>query len=144
MAGTKNPVGQIHHIAMRVKDFDKSVGFYTRLLGFKQVLYWEDKESRATMVDSGNGSCLEIFSGGKEGDRPEGHFLHLAFAVTNCDAAVKRVADAGHKVTMQPKDVTIPSKPPTPVRIAFFEGPDGEVLEFFQKRQLKTARAGRR
>ncbi|GEM_PF-6146594 len=36
------------------------------------------------------------------------------------------------KVTVEPKDVEIPSRPqPTPVRLAFFEGPDGEVIELF-------------
>jgi len=126
------PVGPIHHIAMRVKDFDRSVQFYNGLLGFKQTLSWENNSSRATMLDSGNGSCLEIFSAGKDGDKPEGHFIHLAFATADCDAAVKRVCDAGYKVTMQPTDVCIPSTPATPVRIAFVLGPDGETLEFFQ------------
>ena len=34
---------------------------------------------------------------------------------------------------MEPAAIDIPSRPgPTPVRIAFFKGPDGEVIELFQ------------
>ena len=132
---TNSPAGPIHHIAMRVKDFERSVAFYTQVLGFKQTLCWEKQSTRATLIDSGNGCCVELFSEGKDGEKPEGHFLHLAFASSDCDAAVKRVSDAGYKVTMPPTDVTIPSNPGTPVRIAFVLGPDGETLEFFQNRK---------
>ncbi|MEZ5276703.1 MAG: hypothetical protein R3F07_10015 [Opitutaceae bacterium] len=50
----------------------------------------------------------------------------------DCDAALERARAAGAKVTIEPKSIDIQSTPPTPVRIAFCEGPEGAVIEFFQ------------
>jgi glyoxylase I family protein len=37
------------------------------------------------------------------------------------------------EVTIETKTITIPSTPqPTPITIAFFKGPDGEVIELFE------------
>jgi hypothetical protein len=39
------------------------------------------------------------------------------------------------KITMEPKDVAIPTTNgvgPVPARIFFCEGPSGEIIEFFQ------------
>ena len=81
---------------------------------------------------TGDGNYLEIFAGGGE-PKPEGAVLHFALRTTDCDTAIERAREAGAEVTVEPKDVDIPSTPePTPVRIAFCKGPDGEVIEFFQ------------
>ena len=39
---------------------------------------------------------------------------------------------AGAEVTVETKAVTLSSEPPTPIRVAFFKGPDGEIVEFFE------------
>jgi len=43
--------GGFHHVAMRVKDFEKVVEFYTQGLGYSKGIYWGDGESRAQMID---------------------------------------------------------------------------------------------
>ncbi len=59
--------------------------------------------------------------------------IHFALRTTNTDAATARAVAAGFKVTVPPKDVTIQGTPLTlPIRIAFVQGPDGEMIEFFQ------------
>ena len=64
-----------------------------------------------------------------------GSIIHFALRTSDCDAAIERARAAGATVTIEPKSVNIPSEPhETPVRIAFCKGPDGEVIEFFQKR----------
>ena len=134
MAG-KNKViggGGFHHLALRAADFDASVRFYTQGLGFVETIRWGEGDGRAVMLDTGDGSCLEVFAGGK-GPKPEGALLHFALNTTGCDAALANARAAGAKVTMEPKSLVIQSAPPTPVRIAFCTGPDGEVIEFFQK-----------
>ncbi|MFB3891178.1 MAG: VOC family protein [Phycisphaerae bacterium] len=123
--------GGIHHVAMKARDFDASVRFYTQALGFKKLISWGEGDKRAVMLDSGDGSCLELFAGGT-GQAGEGTYSHLAYRSDNCDAAIERARAAGAKVTMEPKSLVIPSDPPTPVRIGFCTGPDGEVIEFFQ------------
>jgi glyoxylase I family protein len=124
--------GGFHHVAMKARDFDASVRFYTEGLGFRKVLSWGEGDKRAVMLDTGDGACLEIFAGGPPEPRPEGAVVHFALRSSDPDAAIQCARQAGAVVTMEPKDVDIPSNPPTPVRIAFCKGPDGEVIEFFK------------
>jgi glyoxylase I family protein len=136
MSGNNEKIGGVgfHHLAMRVGDFDKSIKFYTEGLGFKKYIAWGEGNSRAVMLDTGDGNYFEIFAGSSEGEKPEGAFIHVALRTDNCELALKNAVDAGAVVTIEPKDVTISSEPPTPARIAFCKGPDGEVIEFFQHR----------
>jgi len=132
--GTNETIGGggFHHVAIRAHDFDASVRFYTEALGFKEKIAWGEGGGRAAMLDSGDGNYMEIFSGG-DGPKPEGSILHFALRTSDCDAALERARAAGAEVTVEPKDVTIDSRPsPTPIRIAFCKGPDGEIIEFFQ------------
>ena len=130
--------GGFHHVAMRAKDFEASVKFYTQALGFREWIRWgkaasgSEGDSRAIMLDTGDGSCLEIFAGGDQ-LRPEGALLHFALNSNNCDAAIEAARKIGAKVTMEPKTLEIQSTPAKQtVRIAFCTGPDGETIEFFQ------------
>ena len=135
MAGSNAAIGGggFHHVAIRAHDFDASVRFYTAALGFRERIAWGEGDKRAVMLDTGDGNYLEVFAGGKAGAKPEGAILHLAIRTADCDAALARARAAGAQVTMEPAAIDIPSRPgPTPVRIAFFKGPDGEVIELFQ------------
>lgn len=133
MAGHNSVIGGggFHHIAMRVRDFDKSCKFY-QSLGFKPKISWGEGDKRAVMLDTGDGNYLELFAGGSDEPKPEGVVLHFALRTTNVDAAIAAARAAGAVVTVEPKDVVIASTPPTAVRLAFCKGPDGEIIEFFQ------------
>ncbi|MFZ4694404.1 MAG: VOC family protein [Verrucomicrobiia bacterium] len=128
------PTTGLHHIAFRAKDFDASVRFYKEGLGLTEKISWGEGDKRAIMLDTGNGNYIEIFAGGSAEPKPDGVLLHFALRAANCDAALRRAVAAGAVVTVPAKDVAIQSRPtgPTPVRIAFCKGPDGEIIEFFQ------------
>jgi glyoxylase I family protein len=131
-AARPRTVSGFHHIAMKVADFDAAVRFYKEGLGLPERIGWGEGDSRAVMLDTGNGNYIEIFAGGKAGEKPEGALLHLALRTDDVDTAVARAVAAGATVTVEPKEVTIPSVPePTPVRLAFIRGPAGEIIEFF-------------
>ncbi len=135
MSGTNKTIGGggFHHVAIRARDFEATVQFYTEALGFKEKIAWGEDKSRAVMLDAGDGNYLEVFAGGADTPKPEGAILHFALRTDNCDAALERARTAGAEVTMEPKDINIQSRPHhTPVRIAFCKGPDGEIIEFFQ------------
>jgi len=123
--------GGIHHAAIRVHDFDASVKFYTEVLGFTERVRWGEGDKRGILLDTGDGNYLEIFAGGAPGPKPEGAFLHLALRTDDVDAAIEVARAAGMEVTVEPKDVSLG---PVQARVAFFKGPDGEIIEFFQER----------
>ncbi len=125
--------GGFHHVAIKVRDFDATVKFYCQALGFVPKIRWGEGDKRAVMLDTGDGNYLEVFAGGPPERRPEGCIIHFALRTGDVDAAIERARAAGAVITVEPKDVKIPSTPgPTPVRLAFCQGPDGEVIEFFQ------------
>lgn len=120
-----------HHVAIKAKDFDASVRFYSDALGFREIARWGKDDGRAVMLDAGNGNCVELFAGGT-GPKPEGVILHLALQTEDVDAMTERVRAAGAEITTEPTTIPVDSKPkPMSIRLAFFKGPDGEVLEFF-------------
>jgi len=121
-----------HHLSMRVRDLDKSLKFYTKGLGFVEKVSWGKAPQRTVLLDTGDGNYFEISQGDPEQVYDDGIFHHIALRTDNCDAAIESARAVGAKVTMEPQDVNLASKPPLQLRIAFFKGPDGEVIELFQ------------
>jgi glyoxylase I family protein len=138
--------GGFHHVAIRSHDFDRTVDFYTRVLGFTPRIHWQQAPRRAVMLDAGDGNYLEVFedlgtpSGGGSGDETSGGgtsgggpILHFALRCNDTDAAIEKARDAGCEVTMEPQSIDVDAKEQlVPIRIAFCKGPDGELIEFFQ------------
>ncbi|RTE06740.1 VOC family protein [Paenibacillus whitsoniae] len=124
--------GGFHHVALRANDFEATVKFYTEGLGFQQVQAWGEGDKRIVLLDTGDGNYLEVFAGGNGEPKPEGYYFHVAFRTNNVDQAVETAVAAGAVVTVAPKNAVLGNTPPTPVRIAFVQGLNGEILEFFQ------------
>jgi len=136
--GNEKRANGFHHVAMRVRDFEHSVSFYAKGLGFSIVREWKTRDSRAVMLDMGDGAYLEIFER-KTGQSaqipsPDGALLHFAIRTDNCDAALELARRAGADVTVDPKNIDFPCDPVYRARIAFFKGPDGETVELFEER----------
>jgi glyoxylase I family protein len=134
--GTNTSIGGggFHHVAMRCRDFDKSVKFYTAVLGCEPKLTWGQTPDRGGLFDCGDGNYIELF------EKPtlppfsdNGAIFHFALRTNDTDAATARVRAAGFEITMEPKEISINGKPyAVPAKISFFKGPDGESVEFFQ------------
>ncbi len=140
--------GGFHHIAIRAYDFEATLKFYCEGLGFQRRYGWgEDgrakgeKDSRAVMLDGGDGNYVEVFAGraGSPTDAlPEGALLHYALRTNDCQAALDRARQAGATVTMETTKL-IPTHAEEPAEtyvIAFVRGLDGEIIEFFQNENL--------
>ena len=131
-----NSIIGIHHVSLKAKGieaFEKTVSFYRDILGLSVAKEWgRSPEDRAVMLDTGAG-YIEIFSNAPD-VLPGGTIRHIALDVTDTDAVIAAVRDAGYRITTEPMDIVIPSSEPCPARIAFFIGPLGEEIEIFQRK----------
>jgi len=132
-----------HHIAFWAKDFDKSVSFYTDALGLKPRYAWGEVGKRAIILQSGEHGHIEIFERPDQDDAPaEARLLHFALQTQHVDELYEAALAAGATSRIEPKDValdnTVSGGPDQMrVRLAFVNGLDGEIIEFFDDRSAQ-------
>lgn len=133
-----NPVlggGGFHHICVKTRDWDATMRFYREGLGCTDKISWRDAPQRAVMLDTGDGNYVEVFEDLSSNPAPVGPINHFALRTTRLDAVVEGLRALGAKITIEPRDVVIATNNgagDVPVRIAFCEGPNGEVIELLQ------------
>lgn len=122
-------ISGVHHIAIKptAEQYEKTVDFYTRVLGMEIVKKWGDPTQPCLMVSCGDNTCMEIL--GSESELPRGGAIdHMAFATDKVDEIIEQVRAEGYQVTVEPFDTEIDG---TPIHIAFFFGPTNENIELF-------------
>ncbi len=123
------------HTMLRVKDLDKSVAFYTKLLGMKELRRSEVPAGKYTLAFVGYGdekdsAVIELTF---NWDQTEGYdlgsgFGHLAVGMPDVYKACEDLKAGGAKITREAG----PVKHGTTV-IAFVEDPDGYKIELVQR-----------
>ena len=124
------------HTMLRVRDLEKSVGFYTGLLGMKEIRRNEVTAGRYTLVfvgyyDNAHGQAEIELTHNWDQETPYEvgtGFGHLAVGVPDVAAACEQVRGGGGKVTREAG----PVKHGTTV-IAFVEDPDGYKIELIER-----------
>lgn len=135
--GTKNNVilgGGCHHIAVQTRDWDASLKLYRDVLGMPVVAEFGPPERKILLLDMGDGSYMELFppttkTPAPGAAAPNDPVTHFALATTDTKAATEHVRQAGYEITVEPQTLNLG---PLTVTIAFFNGPNGESIEFFQ------------
>lgn len=123
------------HTMLRVGDLDRSIKFYTELLGMKLLRREDYPEGKFTLAfvgydDESRGTVIELTHNWDTPSYDLGTgFGHLAVEVDDSYAACERIKAQGGKVTREAG----PMKHGTTV-IAFVEDPDGYKIEFIQKK----------
>lgn len=127
---------RILHTMIRVGDLQRSIDFYTQVLGMRVLRKSDYPSGRFTNVfvgyeDESKAAVLELTHNWdtKSYDMGNG-FGHVALEVDNAYKACDEVRKRGGKVTREPG----PMKHGTSV-IAFVEDPDGYKIEFVQRRE---------
>jgi lactoylglutathione lyase len=122
------------HTMIRVGNLDRSIGFYTDVLGMKLLRRKDYPEGRFTNVFVGYGderehAVLELTHNWDTAQYDLGTgYGHVAVEVDDAAQACDRVRERGGKVTREAG----PMKHGTTV-IAFVEDPDGYKIEFIQR-----------
>ena len=126
-------IGNIDHIAINIRDIQKSRDFYGRILGFKQLESVDCGEFILHYFGLPNGSRLELFeykviqhTQAILDDDPG--LRHLAFQVTDVAAHEKELRAAGVEITLPTCDLENLG-----ARVLLFLDPNGVTLEFCEK-----------
>ena len=127
----------ILHTMLRVGDMQRSIDFYTRVLGMKLLRTTDrpaQKYSLAFVGYEANPAQAEIeltYNGGVDHYEHGTAFGHIALGVDDAYAACSRIKAAGGKVTREAGPVAGGS-----TVIAFVEDPDGYKIELIQNGTL--------
>jgi lactoylglutathione lyase len=120
---------------LRVGDLERSIAFYTQVLGMELLRRSENPEYRYTLAflgyAGGNPGQAEIeltYNWGKDHYELGSAFGHIAIGVPDVYAACDRIGAAGGNVTRAPG----PVQGGTTV-IAFVTDPDGYKIELIQR-----------
>ena len=128
-------ISGFHHVCIKTRDWERTMAFYRDTLGFVEKIAWRSAPQRAAMLNAGDGNYLEVFEDLAYEAAANGAVIHFAFRTSHLDEVSERVRATGAKITVEPKDVTIATTNahvPVPIRIFFCEGPNGEIIEFFE------------
>lgn len=122
------------HTMIRVGDLDKSIAFYTGVLGMQLLRRKDYPEGRFTLAFVGYGNetdhtVIELTHNWDTASYDIGNgFGHLAIAVDDAYATCEAVRKQGAKVVREAG----PMNAGTTI-IAFIEDPDGYQIEFIQR-----------
>lgn len=125
---------RILHTMLRVADLDKSIGFYTRILGMTLLRKHDYPEGKFTLAFVGYGreeenSVLELtYNWGVEEYELGTGFGHIAIGVNDIFKACEDIKKSGGNVIREPG----PMKHGTTI-IAFVTDPDGYKIELIQE-----------
>ena len=127
-------LNKVHHIAIICSDYQRSLDFYTRILGMNIIAenYRTERQSYKTDLALGDAYVIELFSVPTPParlTRPEAVGLrHLAFEVDNIVEAVKEL----EKRQVPHEAIRIDEY--TRQRFVFFQDPDGLPIELYERK----------
>ncbi|MDW6092355.1 lactoylglutathione lyase [Vibrio rhizosphaerae] len=134
---------RILHTMLRVGDLERSIKFYTDIMGMKLLRKNENAEYKYTLAfvgysDESEGAVIELtYNWGVEEYDLGNAYGHIAIGVDDIYQTCQAIKDAGGDVTREPG----PVKGGT-THIAFIKDPDGYMVELIQNKQATAGLQG--
>ncbi len=135
--------GRVLHTMIRVGDLDRSIEFYTKVMGMTLLRTNENKKYEYTLAflgygDESEGAVIELtYNWGKSDYEMGTAFGHIALGFDDIYTACEAIREAGGNITREPG----PVKGGT-THIAFVKDPDGYMIELIQNKQASAGLAG--
>ena len=126
------------HTSIRTSNMDRSIDFYTRLIGLKLIARRDIPQNKAEIAflqdPEGKGAKLEItfYKNQKEfiqADYEDRLFDHLAFEVSDMNKTMDMLRKEKVTITDEPFKLG-----PAGPLIAFIEDPDGTLIELIERK----------
>ncbi|MCW3173689.1 lactoylglutathione lyase [Shewanella subflava] len=134
-------MSQLLHTMIRVGNLERSIAFYTNVMGMKLLRQSENPEYKYTLAFVGYGeestgqAVIELtYNWGVEQYDLGTGFGHLAIGEADIYARCEAIVAAGGKITRAPGPVAGGK-----TEIAFVEDPDGYKIELIQKSAAMAA-----
>ena len=121
------------HTMLRVGDLDRSIAFYTEIMGMSLLRQKEYPEGKFTLAFLGYGdekhhTALELtYNWGTESYEMGKGFGHLAIEVDDVYAAAEKIRAAGGRIIREPGPMNAGT-----TLLAFVADPDGYEIELLQ------------
>ncbi len=135
--------GRILHTMLRVGDLEKSIAFYTDVIGMQLLRKNDNTEYKYTLAflgfgDEKQGAVLELtYNWGVTEYDLGSAYGHVAIGVDDIYSTCDAIKAAGGNVTREPG----PVKGGT-TEIAFVKDPDGYMIELIQNKQANAGLEG--
>ncbi len=126
------------HTSIRTSNMERSIDFYTRLLGLTLLSRREIPQNNAEIAflrdSQAKGATLELtfYRKQKKFSQPDYEdrvFDHLAFEVEDMNPAIEAMRNAKVTITDEPFKLS-----PAGPLIAFVEDPDGTLIELIERK----------
>ena len=131
---------RILHTMLRVGDLERSIKFYTEVLGMKLLRTSENAEYKYTLAfvgygDESENAVIELtYNWGVDKYDLGTAYGHIALGVDDIYATIEAIRAAGGKITREPGPV-LGGK----TVIAFAEDQDGYKIEFIANKEAQAA-----
>ncbi|MFT6097608.1 MAG: lactoylglutathione lyase [Arenicella sp.] len=129
---------KIIYTMIRVSDLERSVAFYTDVLGMSEFRREEYPEGRFTLVfvgygDESSNSTIELTYNWDENEYQHGNaYGHIALGVDDIYVACDYLKSAGVNITRAPGPMTFTATNGVCDVIAFIQDPDGYKIELIE------------
>ncbi|QTL41448.1 lactoylglutathione lyase [Xenorhabdus budapestensis] len=128
------------HTMIRVSNMQRSIDFYTKVIGMRLLRTSENPEYKYSLAfvgytDENQGAVIELtYNWGVESYEMGTAFGHIALGVDDVAATCEHIKLAGGKITREAG----PVKGGTTI-IAFVEDPDGYKIELIENKSATSA-----
>ncbi len=128
---------RILHTMLRVGNLDRSIEFYTKILGMNLIRKRDNEQYRYTLAfvgygDESEGAVLELTYNWDTDQYDLGQgYGHIAIGSDDIYATCEQIEQAGGIISRQPGPVKGGS-----TEIAFVKDPDGYAIELIQTKTL--------